>query len=308
MESKMRQRHTSFALTAALLSGCATVSVERSKDVSSAGIAYTQSTAAVVDVAIDSSIDLSSRNLMRVKPIPPVPLAIQTQREADLKERDALLARSTLAYTKLKRSINVTQAYFSALQQLANGSTAEATETALKSLADRLNGVNQAMDKSDAGQPLIDDKKRDAIGGLGKLVTKQIHGSVLAKALERDAATVGAALVLQDMVLQAAADDIRANLNNEAARFYVDRVVRRFKTGDIDDSWAEDRKTYLKVAALGNTKEVLTAAQAAAQQMQTVWARILSGEYSAKELTAMLKDTEDLLAAANALKDANSKK
>jgi hypothetical protein len=39
--------------------------------------------------------------------------------------------------------------------------------------------------------------------------------------------------------------------------------------------------------------------------MQIVWERILSGEYSAKELTAMLQDTEDLLEAVNALKDAN---
>jgi hypothetical protein len=38
--------------------------------------------------------------------------------------------------------------------------------------------------------------------------------------------------------------------------------------------------------------------------MQNVWERILSGEYSARELTAMLKDTEDLLEAVGALKDA----
>jgi hypothetical protein len=52
----------------------------------------------------------------------------------------------------------------------------------------------------------------------------------------------------------------------------------------------------------------LTSAQAAAKQMQTVWARILAGDYSPKELTAMLKETEDLLAAVAALKQANAKK
>ena len=65
----------------------------------------------------------------------------------------------------------------------------------------------------------------------------------------------------------------------------------------------EDRKAFLKIQALGQTQQALNSAQASAAQMETVWARIVSGEFSTKELTAMLKDTEDLLAASNALKD-----
>lgn len=293
-----------LVLGTALFAGCASVSVQRAKDVSSAGIAYTQATSAVIDVAVDASIDFSSNNLLLAPLTLPLPKSAQEERETRLKERDALLTRSTLLYSQLKRSVNVTQAYFLALQQLADGSTAEATETAVKSLADRLNGVNQALDKGGDAAPLISAEKRDAIGGLAKLVTAQVHGAILARALQRDAAVVGLALALQDRVLQAAADDIRANLNNEAARGYRARVITPFSSGTMDKSvWIEDRKVYLKIAALGQTQQALDSAQAAAAQMETVWARILSGEYSAKELTAMLKDTEELLAAANALKD-----
>ena len=39
-----------------------------------------------------------------------------------------------------------------------------------------------------------------------------------------------------------------------------------------------------------------------------VWRRILSGEYSPEELTAVLEDTAALLAAVNALKTANAEK
>ena len=81
-----------------------------------------------------------------------------------------------------------------------------------------------------------------------------------------------------------------------------------YGTGVIDDAWADDRRAYIRIAALGNTPEALNTAQAASRQMQTVWARVLSGEYSATEITAMLKDTEDLLAAVAALKDAAAKK
>ena len=109
-------------------------------------------------------------------------------------------------------------------------------------------------------------------------------------------------------MLKAAEDDIRANLVNASARFYTGKVIGPYRTGTIDDAWVDDRRVYLKVKALGGSPEALTSAQAAARQMQTVWARILSGEYSAKEITAMLNETRDLLAAVAALKEANVKK
>jgi hypothetical protein len=147
-----------------------------------------------------------------------------------------------------------------------------------------------------------------AIAGLAKLVTTQVHGAILAKALERDAPIIGRALVLQQIVLNDAASDVRAALNEANERFYTRRVLRPYKSGEIDADWVVDRRTYVKVKAIGDAIEAVSAAEAAARQMQTVWARILSGEYSAKELTAMLKDTEDLLTAATALKEANAKK
>lgn len=295
-------------LALALLTGCATVSVERARNVSSAGVAYAQATAGVIDVAMNASIDASSERQVRSKPRPPVSESDQALRAAGLKELDSELARNVVTYVRLKRSVNAVEAYFEALQQLADGSTAEATETAVKSLADRINGLNSALEKSEGAKPLISDEKKTAIGGLAKLVAKQAHGALLARALERDAATVGRALALQELVLKAASDDIRANLNDAAARFYTDRIVSPYAAGNIGAAWVEDRRSYLKAHAIGNTTETISAAEAAARQMQTVWERILSGEYSAKELVASLKDTEELLGAVAALKDANAKK
>jgi hypothetical protein len=233
---------------------------------------------------------------------------VQAERERELKASDEELIQTTTKYTRLKRSVTGLEAYFVALQSLADGSTAEATETAVKSLADQLNGVNAALDQTPGGKPRISDEQKTAIGNLAKLVTKQVHGAIVAKALERDAAVVGRALALQQIVLNDAADDIRAGLNEANARFYTQRVVGPYKTGQIDDSWVSDRRAYLKVRALGNTAEAVSSAERAAKQMQIVWARVLSGEYSAKEIVSMLKDTEDLLSAAAALKEANAKK
>lgn len=57
----MRLRAAAALLAASILaSGCASVQVERGKDLSSAGIAYAKATGAVIEQAIDSAIDTSS--------------------------------------------------------------------------------------------------------------------------------------------------------------------------------------------------------------------------------------------------------
>lgn len=300
---------TVAAVCAFGISGCAGVAAQRAKDVSSAGVAYSQATAAVVDVAIGATVDASSQSRVLGKPRQPVTDPAERQaRQDELKEIDKELIGNAVEYVRLKRSVGAIEAYFKALQELADGSTTEATQTAVEGLADRINGLNAALDKGKDGKPLISDEQKGAIAGLAKQVAKQIHGAALAQALQRDAPVIGRALVLQEKVLKAAEMDIRANLTNASQRFYTGRVLMPYGTGVIDDAWADDRRAYIRIAALGNTPEALNTAQAASRQMQTVWARVLSGEYSATEITAMLKDTEDLLAAVAALKDAAAKK
>jgi hypothetical protein len=302
--------HLTLALTlaVALMQGCATVAVERAKDLSSAAIQYSQATVAVIDVAIDAAIDADSEALVRAAPRAPVVDAErQTKRRDDLEKLNAGLAKSVSLYSSLKHSVNTIKAYFIALQELANGSPAEAAGEAVKLVAQRVNGLNKALEGSSA-VPKLNDAQIAAVGGLAKLVVAQVHGAAVARAIERDAAIIGRALVLQQSVLKLAGDDIRSNLNDANGRFFVDRVGDPYERGVIGAAWVNDRRAYLKVRALGQTDAALTAAETTAGQMQTVWERILSGVYSAKEITAMLKDTEDLLDAVNALKTAGKTK
>lgn len=297
-----------LTMAVALAQGCATVAVERAKDLSSAAIQYSTATTAVIDVAIDAAIDADSEALVRSAPRAPVTDADrQAKRREDLEKLNAGLAKSVSLYTSLKHSVNTIKAYFIALQELANGSPAEAAGEAVKSVAQRVNGLNKALEGSTA-VPKLNEAQIAAIGGLAKLVVAQVHGAALSKAMERDAAIIGRALVLQQSVLKLAGDDIRSNLNDANSRFFVDRVGAPFEKGVIGAAWVNDRRAYLKVRALGQTDAALTAAETAAGQMQSVWERILSGSYSAREITAMLKDTEDLLDAVNALKSASNAK
>src|SRR4029077_6317298 len=68
----MRRAQWTIMLAAILLAGCATVAVERAKDLSSAGLQYSQATAAVIDVASDAAVDADSEAQVTSKPRQPV--------------------------------------------------------------------------------------------------------------------------------------------------------------------------------------------------------------------------------------------
>lgn len=285
-----------------LQAGCAGVQLERAKDLSSAGIAYSQATAAVVDMAVDASIDASSERQIRRGLKAAATPEEQMAREQTLRQLDDELVTSVRLYMRLKRSVHAVEGYFVGLQALAGANPGPATEAAVTTLVNRVNSINAALEQ---GTP-IDDARRGAIASLAGLLVKQAHGAAVARALERDATVIGRALVLQELTLQAAAGDVAAGLNDASARFYRDRVLKPFNAGGVDAGWAADRRVALKVRAMSSSPEAVASAEAAARQMQAVWGRILSGETSGTEFLVMLKETEELLDAAIALKKANT--
>jgi predicted small secreted protein len=297
----MRAITLALSLAALLQAGCATVPVDRGKDVSTAGIAYSRATASVIDVAIDAAIDASSERQIRRRLGPATTPEDKTKREASLTELDNTLVVTVQLYTRLKRSVSAVEGYFTGLQALAGATPGAAAENEVKTLVDRVNGLNKALE---SGTP-INDEKKGAIAGIAGLLVRQAHGAALARALERDAEPIARALVLQELTLRAARSDIVGSMNDANARFYRDRVLTPFLAGNVSGSWADDRRTALKARAVGSTPEAVASAEEAARQMQAVWGRILSGETSGQELIAIMKDTQELLDAAIALKKAN---
>ena len=294
------------AACALLLGGCAATSVNRARDVSSAGIQYAQTTSAVVTLAIDSSIDADSEAQIRARPRP-AELETPDVRAKMLETSDSALVDSTIYYAKLRASIGTLEAYFRALQALADGSQADATQEAVRTLGARVNSLNQTLEAGSAKvKPVLTPQQITAISGLGKAVATEVHGALVAAALRRDAETVGRALALQQQVLIAAQSDISERLTEANNRFYVDSVLKPYQTAAIDTAWAENRKRYIKIRALGQTLDAVKSAQAASNQMLATWARIVSGETSSAELLAMLRETDELLAAVNAVKAANA--
>jgi hypothetical protein len=117
----------------------------RAKDLSTAGVQYAKATSEVVGVAIDAIIDADSQAEVRRKPRP-ANLPPPDKRKEQLEALDAGLVDSVVYYSKLRASIGTVEAYFLALQALANGSQADATQAAVSALAGRVNSLNAALE------------------------------------------------------------------------------------------------------------------------------------------------------------------
>ena len=113
------RRPAVVALASLLAAGCASVDVERAKDLSSAGIQYAQATAKVITVATDAAVDADSDTQVVTKPRGTVSAEQQSQRAEQLEQLDAQLVKTISLYATLKRSVNAVEAYFRALQELA---------------------------------------------------------------------------------------------------------------------------------------------------------------------------------------------
>lgn len=302
------ERASTFVLIGALVAGCATTNVDRARDISTAGIRYAQTTSAAVDVAIDSIIDADSEAQVRSKPRP-TNLEAPSVRKERLKKLDDDLIGSVVHYANLRRSIGALEAYFHALQVLADGSQADATQAAVSTLADRVNSLNSALEQGRLDvKPVLTDAQKSALAGLSQIVAKQVHGAVVGRALERDAPVIGRALLLQHQVLTAAESDIANKITEANNRFYVDRVLGPYQKAAVDATWVDDRRTYIKAKALGLTLDTVRSVQSASAQMELVWNKILSGNVNSGEISNTLRETDELLAAVVALKAAEKSK
>lgn len=293
-----------------ILVGCGSVQVQRGKNLATAGVQYSQATAALVDVANDAMIDSDSEALVRTKlPADALNADTITKLRDRLTQLDSGLVDNTKTFISMHASLSATESYFLALQNLADNPQSEAAASAVSVLSDRVNSLNAALKNGDSSlKPVLSDQQKAALSGLTKLVVDQVHGAKVNAALKRDAAIIGETLQLQARIIDLASRVISSELKDQNNRFYVDRIKRQFENQEIGSTWVADRNTYIKTKAIGETSEELQAARQAARQMSASWEKILSGDYDISEMAAQIAEVEALAAAIVKLKQAEKPK
>lgn len=304
----MRTKHIFFALAVWALAGCASVEVKRGNDLSNAGIAYSQATSALLEVAVDSMINADSEAHVRSK-LPKEALSDPQYSPEEMRERlkrsDADLISNVELIMTLKASVGSIESYFKGLQTLADNSQSAATATAVSSLADTINGLNGALKNSkSAVKPIISDSQKAALSGLAKIVADQVHGKIVSDALKRDAKVIGEAILLQEQLIGFAEGVIAADMNETATRFYVDSVRAPYEIQAIDKTWVTNRRAYIRTKATGKMLEAVKLARDASKQMGKTWEKILSGVYDGSDMISQLKELDSIVSALVAIKNA----
>lgn len=288
------------------LSACSTVELQRGKDLSTAGVAYSQATAVLINVAVDSMIDADSEAHVRTK-LPQEALSKPEFTAVKLSERlelsDSGLISKTTQLLTLRASVGSIEAYFKGLQSLSDNPQSDTTATAVSTLADRVNALNSALKNTDGGvKPVISESQKTALNGLAKLVSDQIHAKKVGDALKRDAKIIGEAILLQEEILSFAEKVIVGDLNSKSNRFYVDSVKGPFEKQTINEKWVRDRRLYIKSKAISQVSDAVKTAREASKQIDAIWKKILSGVYDASEVRQQIEGVEALVNALLALK------
>jgi len=290
------------------LYGCSAVEVKRGGDLSSAGIAYTQASARLIGVAMNSMIDADSETHVRTQ-LSRAALERAGLTPAKLRKRlsasDKLLIQNIRKMSNLRSSLLATQAYFMALQDLVDNPQSDTTADMVSMMSDRVNLLNETMKSGRTGvKPVMSDEQISALGGLTKLVADEIHGKKVSAAMKRDAKIISESLIIQGKVLGLTEKIILGALKDENARFFVDYVRAPFEIQNLDSRWVDNRKIYLKSKALGDSSSALNTARASSMHMNQTWKKILSGVYDTREIRKQIEEINELVDVLIALKDA----
>jgi hypothetical protein len=302
-------KHLSATLALLVLSsslGCAGIATQRAHDVSSAGLAYSAAAQELMDAAMAAVVDADSFSKIATKTPPGDPKPSPEKLRAELKESNDELVTTLTRYQQLRTSMATLGAYFSALQELADHPQGDATAKAVETLGKRINDLDGVLTKDK--ELAISDEQVKAASALGKLVSDQVHGAVVAAALERDAEPIGRALATSGKAVALAEKHVSAYLRLEQGAFRRERVEKPFVSQSMDDQWMEDRRTYLKAVALGKGSAEIGKAEAASKQMEETWKKVLAGDLTVVEIHTLIGEIDQLLRAADTLKTATQPK
>ena len=283
-----------FLLSALLISGCATQSIQQGKDLSSSGIAYTDAVDNLLDVTIERVIDFDSAELMKSR------LGSNLRDQVTQKNQAVVNVISEIDHFRAQTKLLKT--YFLNLQALADSPIKDDAGSAVQALAGSISNVNMTLGGKDGKESLTDEQKTQ-IGALGGLVANSIHAAKIKRALTRDAEIIGIYLSHQENQLNIIAGILQDRFNAENDLFLEEKIIAPYidRNQNLGPSWASNRKQWFETQFIS---QQLTTAQEAAVQLSGVWADILQGRTDLNSLSVLISDVNEFVTTIQALKEA----
>jgi hypothetical protein len=285
-------------LGGALLSGCATQSIQEGKDISSSGIAYTDAVDNLLDVTAERLIDFDTAELKR------------TRRSLNLHEmivdKNQALLSVLEELDRFRAQTKLLKTYFINLQALADSPVQDDAGGAVKSLSDSISKFNKDLEGKDGKESLTEEQKIQ-IGTLSGLVAHTIHGTRVKRALERDAEIIGINLAFQENQIANLAAILEDRFQTDNDLFLIEKVISPYVNKDmpLSESWDDDRKEWLKTQFVSQQWDT---AKEAAKHLRGIWSEILEGKTDLNSLSVLISDVNEFVTTVQALKVAKETK
>lgn len=288
------------AIAIALLgSGCATTqTIQQGRDLSTSAIAYSDATAALLELTTDRVIEFDTDELIKTRrgENPRQMITDKNQAVSDVIGE----IRKFQAQTKLLK------AYFQNLQALADSPVKDDVGGSVQSLSDSISKLNKVLDGPDGKEKLTDDQKKQ-IGALAGLVAQSIQAEKIKNALTRDAEVIGKYLALQELQITQISEILRDRFSAENDLFGNRDVIAPYvdQNRPLPDKWAENRAKWLKTQFVN---QQLSTAREAAKQLRGVWTDVLQGKNDINSLRSLISDVNDFVVTVQALETARKAK
>ena len=262
--------------------GCA-LSTDRARldEVARAGIAYADKVPRLLDRAFELAAAVDSDSLVKARP----GLSAEQRREA-LREFDAAMAQRLEGYVAAKGHNDLLRSYFLALQALVEPEGRKGIGNAAKRLTAELGKLSPRVKKARMGDL--------SVGGLvepaAEIAVASFRSVTLRREFEARGATIERELAVQEALITALAQQVRADQKALSVRFRNDEVMEPYvSAARLPKTWPAKRLRSLRDSG---DLETARAAQQAIRSLRSAYVEAIEGRLDAARAAELATTVE----------------
>jgi hypothetical protein len=285
---------TFLVLAVALLAACGTAPPSQFAEFAKLGTALTDTTPPLLNAAFGEAVAADSIVLAQSRET----LADADTRLGMLETSNELLRQRLVIYGELTRHSQLLRSYFVTLGLLADASGDSGLGDGAKGIVDQLGAIHPKLkDASVGGIAVADFVKAAAPAAIGAF-----RSIALKRELEARADAISAELDLQQAVLTAIAEQMRADIKLRLQKENREQVEAPFmEPGPLPGDWKDRRLKSLQTPI---TLAAVDAAARAAENLRLSFIALCEGGGAGTSLAQLLQDVSDAVALVEALPNA----
>lgn len=280
-----------LAWAVAGLAACAPARLEQFSEFAKLGVAFADSQPPLLNAAFREAVATDTLQLIIARDLE----ADQAFRSSALKESTALLRERLALFGRLEQHSRLLRSYFVTLALLADASGDSSLGAGAKSIVDQLGAIHAGLKDATVSGIAVDT----LVKAVTPIVVGTFRSIALRRELEARSKAIAEELDLQQAVLSAIAEAMRADIETRQARQDAIEIVRPYVVaGPLPADWNERRtKSFQRQIAL---EAVDAAARAAENLRQSFIALTETGGLAS--LSLLLQDVSTLVALVETLK------